>query len=389
MQPRPPRPLTPAGRHVAFGYYDRCPWEADGRRHLALALPHCHGLPQPHERAGVCVIDHADGDALREIATTAAWNHQQGAMTHWLRAEPGRIVYNDREDDRVFARVIESDGRRVRDLPRPVYALSPDGRLAASIDFARIQRRGYSYAVANPALLGGDPLPVEDGLWVMDTATGAARLLASYRDMAALHPDPDELPGTFVWLNHPAFNRDGSRLFVLFRYFINRTASWKTYLFTVGVDGGGLRCVLPHVYWQSGGITHQEWGREPDEILVDAHFRQRGGGEFTVFRDDGRPPVFRVIAPGALAHGHQMFSPDGRWLVTDSYPQDGIQYLKLVRVADGLVVPLAAMRHPPQAPGEHDWRCDLHPRWRPDGRAISIDAWHDGQRRIWLIELDG
>ena len=383
------RPITPAGRHAAFGYYDRCPWSSDLRYHLALAMPHQDQLPGPDEHATVCVVNHQQGDRFTEIAQTHAWNHQQGAMTMWLPREPGHLIFNDRERDRIFSRVVDLNGREVRRLPRPIYNLSPDGRWACSLDFARIQRRGYSYAVTNPADTGGPLLPADDGLWVMDTLTGASRLICSYAQMAALHCEPHDLPGTFCWLNHPAFNGDGSRLFVLFRYFTKPAAAdggrpWKTYLFTVGSDGSHPRLRIPHAWWK---CTHQEWGRLPDELLVDQNLRDRGG-EFTVCQDNDAPLHFSLLAPGSVQHGHQMFSPDHRLLLTDTYPdRDGLQHLRLADVTTGATTELLAMKHAPTTPATTDVRCDLHPRWRPDGLAISLDSVHDGHRRIWIAEL--
>ena len=39
--------LTPEPGNFLFGYYDRCPWDAAGRRHLALRIPQQERLPDP------------------------------------------------------------------------------------------------------------------------------------------------------------------------------------------------------------------------------------------------------------------------------------------------------------------------------------------------------
>jgi len=32
-------------------------------------------------------------------------------------------------------------------------------------------------------------------------------------------------------------------------------------------------------------------------------------------------------------------------------------------------------------------RCDLHPRWSRDGRKVSIDSAHSGQRQIYALDV--
>ena len=33
-------------------------------------------------------------------------------------------------------------------------------------------------------------------------------------------------------------------------------------------------------------------------------------------------------------------------------------------------------------------RCDLHPRWSPDGREIAVDSCHDGKRGLYTLGVD-
>jgi hypothetical protein len=34
-----------------------------------------------------------------------------------------------------------------------------------------------------------------------------------------------------------------------------------------------------------------------------------------------------------------------------------------------------------------DIRCDLHPRWSPDGRSVTFDSVHGGDRQIYMIDV--
>jgi hypothetical protein len=43
--------LTPEPGHYFFGYYDRCAWNADNTKHLALKVGQCERLPERGETA--------------------------------------------------------------------------------------------------------------------------------------------------------------------------------------------------------------------------------------------------------------------------------------------------------------------------------------------------
>ncbi|MGI5868721.1 MAG: TolB family protein [Kiritimatiellia bacterium] len=383
--------LTPGEGHFMFGYYDRCAWDATGQHHLALQIPQQSRLPEPGETAEVGIVERGR-PGFQRLATTQAWCHQQGAMTLWLPQRPGCFIYNDFIEEangrwKPVARIYDLARGLVGQYDRPVYAMSPDGRLAAALDFSRIPRRGYSYARAT--FKGAPPDLDNDGLWILDLETGKTRLVASYRALIEAHPLPYDLEqgADCIWLNHAIFNCDGSRVMVLFRTCANPASPWPwhTYMFTMRVDGGELACPLPHTLWRESAISHQIWGRAPGEILIDANWCGRGY-EYVVFDSTRQRFQANRISKGMGPMGHTVFSPDGRWMAADTYSIDGVQRLSLVRVSDGALTEVGRFRH--QAGNDLvDVRCDLHPRWSSDGRVLTVDSIHDGHRRIYALDV--
>jgi len=63
--------LTPEAGHFAFGYYDRQPWDAAGRHHLAVRFPQQERLPEPGERAMIGLVD-AASRRFQPLAETEA-----------------------------------------------------------------------------------------------------------------------------------------------------------------------------------------------------------------------------------------------------------------------------------------------------------------------------
>ena len=383
--------LTPEDGHYTFGYYDRCPWDADQRLHLALRIPQQTRLPLGGEPAQVGYIDRAER-RFHAVTETRAWCHQQGAMTLWLKHKPGTFVYNDfvREGSRwrPVAQTFSLDSGTGERYEVPIYTLSRDGRWGVTLNFGRIPRRGYSYALAR--------LPVEqyipdldaEGLSLVDMFTGELRLIASYRQLIAVHPFPYDLEGAYLWLNHAIFNADASRVMVLFRHCANpeHPSPWKTHMVTMRLDGSDLRCSLPDIFWRSGAISHQIWGRTPEEILVDADWCGRGH-ELVVFDESRHPIQAHRISRGMGPAGHLNFSPDGRWMAADTYPdREGIQRLALVEVSTGRWLELGRFSHRTEGV-VGDVRCDLHPRWSADSSLLTVDTIHDGPRRVYLLDV--
>lgn len=391
--------LTPEPGHYTFGYYDRCAWDSETLYHLALRIPQQTRLPAPGEPADVGYV-HRETRTFHKVAETLAWCHQQGAMTLWLSHRVRTFVYNDfvREGGgwRPVARIHNLDRGEVGHYDVPIYAMSRDGRWGVSLNFGRIPRRGYSYALA--------PLPEErpqpdldqEGLSRVDMVSRETKLIASYRQLIAAHPLPYDLgadavaPGAYLWLNHAIFNSDGSRVMVLFRTApaMIPARPWRTYMYTMNLDGSDLRCSLSDLFWRGGQISHQIWGRTPDEILVDAEWCGRGH-EYIVFDETQHPFQAHRISRGMGPAGHLNFSPDGRWMVADTYPNtDGVQRLALVGVGTGGLTELGCFNHrKPGAVG--DMRCDLHPRWSPDGCWLTVDTIHDGERKIYGLDMRG
>jgi hypothetical protein len=387
--------LTPEEGEYLFGYYDRCPWNEDDSLHLALKTSPLNRLPLPGETAEVGYINR-DEKRFVKMAKTRAWCHQQGAMTLWLRQRKNVFVFNDylESEKKPCARIMDISGSELGRYDRPVYSISGDGKWAASLNFGRIPRRGYSYADLPLACESEIPDLDNDGLFIIELGTGKQELIVPYREFINAHPIPYSLAGSYYYLAHAVFNCDSSRIMILFEQIgtQNEVSSCLTSLFTVNIDGSELLCPLPSPYWREnteGGadrISHQLWGRFPREIIVDANWC-RQGNQYVVF-DESKPSLrAEKISDGFGPHGHLVFSPDNRWLAADTYPDsDNVERLGLVDTATGELTKIGRFRHHP-ASELADLRCDLHPRWSHNSKTITVDTIHDRQRKIYLLDL--
>ena len=144
---------------------------------------------------------------------------QLGAAAQW-GATDHELFFNDldtKAGERSACGWTPISGER-RNLDGPVFEVSRDGKLAASICLMRsaITQRGYGVVVPTEVLPWNDGAVSDDGVYLTDTATGKCRMVASYKDIvdacgeAVLPTDTDQGGG---YHGHQiSWNPQGTRL---------------------------------------------------------------------------------------------------------------------------------------------------------------------------------
>ncbi len=383
QEPPPIHAVTRGPKFHWFGYYDKLQFDPTGRYALCNEVDFEHRSPGPGDAIKVGMVDLEDGDRWIELGESRAWNWQQGCMLQWIPGSRTEVIWNDREGGRFVSRVLDVRTRRLRTLPGPIYALSPDGRWSVAPDFRRLHdtRPGYGYAgPADPNR--GLPAPEDAGIWKMDLAGGEARLIVTFADALKVPPPQADWAGAKHWYNHLLFNTDGSRFCFLHRWAPpNRTGAFKTRLITASPEGKDLHLLDPN-----GWTSHFIW-RDPSHILAWA-WHPSHKNRFYLFED--RTDRVEVVGPDVMTvNGHCSYLPGNRWILNDTYPdKERMQHLYLYHVESGMRVPLGRFLLPREYSGE--WRCDLHPRFGPAGRKVTIDSPHGGDgRQMYLIDIGG
>ncbi|MBA4386715.1 MAG: hypothetical protein C0404_01970 [Verrucomicrobia bacterium] len=378
--------LTVGPKHHWFGYYDKTPWSFDHRFVLCMESDFADRPPVAGDRIRLGVVDTTKGNRMFEpFAETAAWCWQTGCMLQWLPGSGRRVVYNTREGNHFAAVVHDLDRGDRKVLPLPVFCVTPDGRTALSINFSRLARYrpGYGYAGV-PDPFEQDLTPEKDGIWRMDLASGRHELILPTAAAAATEPTP-EMAGVAHRFNHVQVNTTGTRFGVLHRFMRRKGAGDLTRLLTANIDGSEV-CVLnpnrlsSHYDWRDGDHL-LIWARVPG-TTIDAPKHC-----YIVFTD--KTKEFELFGEGDLPEGdgHCSYSPDRRWVLTDTYPSnvDQKQTLILYHPGSRRRVDIGRFLHPPPFGGEY--RCDLHPRWNRYGTKICFDSVCDGTRQLYAADV--
>ncbi len=369
--------LSTCPKHHFFGYYGINPWDSTTRYHLALETDFHTHRPMPEDVATVGLVDRNTHQFIPHAKTTA-FNLQQGSMMHWIDATAAaEFTFNDWEEDTLVSRALNPTTGDVRTIKGAIAAVSPTAPLAIGLNYGRMAhcRAVVGYAThSKPSDI--EAQPETDGLYQLNLRDGNSKLVRSIADVIRASGDA-RMVGKRTWFNHVLFNTDGTRLLFFCR--VRAETGFYTSLWTVNPDGTDLEMQIPFGY----RVSHFDW-RTPTRILVSSDIVDEMG--FVEFTDGARD--FTPIGRGVLPHdGHASFSPDRQWLLCDTYPRgpERLAQLMVYNIAENRKIVLGEFHHEEQFTG--DIRCDLHPRWAPDGQAITFDSVHEGSRQIYFLEL--
>lgn len=348
---------------------------------------------QPHDKGEVGYFDLRNKNKWTKIGETTAWNWQQGCRLQWIPGSSEKIIWNDCSDDglSLVSRMYNINTKKTSTLPIPVYTISPDGKTALSVNFERIIHGGCNYVcVENP--LKDIWAPGDIGIWKMDLKTEKIDMLMSVRDMAQiLYPDgfpADTLNGTLYFFRE-GFNPSGNR-FIAFvkdaREVSPGQTKARTEGFSMNLDGKDVRYFYKepsHHFWLNDfEIMDNGFHKDPETgESVRGYFR---------FADDGTGNAKEKYFDAP--NGHITLHKNGEWILTDTYTIDGYIYLYMYHIPTKKFVPLGKLAYKlggeifTENPGI--FRVDLHPRFSPDGKIVSIDSSHEGVgRQMYLINI--
>jgi hypothetical protein len=134
------------------------------------------------------------------------------------------------------------------------------------------------------------------------------------------------------------------------------------------------------------GGSHFNW-KDDKTLAVTAKWEDRVYGHtiFTV----GEEEKVQHIGAGILDFdGHCLFSPNGKFMSSDGYFNEYFERSwVMIRLEDQAVMPIGAF-YVPEIYRNTYTRCDLHPRFRPDGAQIGFNSVHEGSRQVYIRNIE-
>jgi len=350
-----------------FGYYNLSPENVNG---LVLCC-------ESEKNKDHIKIHLLNGDKTKETITTKAWNWQQGCMLQWSYNHSNIFYYNDysQYSNHYVTKVYDINKNKIVDeLPIPICCIAKDETYALSLNFERLalMRPDYGYFCNKNVSL---PDNKNDGIWKIDLKTKEISLIITLKRLIDLNT-VETMKDAEHKVNHIDIAPNSKRFMFLHRWVGPQGRFMR--LITSDSDGNNLFILngdkmTSHSCW---------WGN--DKIISFCHTSEFNNS-YVVF-DDLTHEKKLMSEKLPTFDGHPSVSPDGKWMITDSYPElDRMSKLFLYNIKNDDFKCLGRFYQPLKYVGKD--RIDLHPKWNLNGSKVYIESGHDGQRKLYQIDL--
>jgi Tol biopolymer transport system component len=174
-------------------------------------------------------------------------------------------------------------------------------------------------------------------------------------------------------VNHLMIRPDGKRFMFLHRW-VKGSIRYSR-LLTCNSDGTNLFNLSDNDF-----VSHCCW-KNNDQSLSYLNKKDKGKGYYLL---NDFTQEYVSIYPELKMDGHPTFSPNGKSVITDTYP-DRKRIQSLYKMEGTKVTRVARFFSPFKYKG--DVRCDLHPRWNYSGDKVCIDATFEGKRAVYVAYI--
>ena len=366
----------PVKNNSFFGYYNISPFNNNG------GLLWCETTEKKTGGSKYSSVNIVYYNALlnnkKVIAKSKAWNWQQGCMLQWFADSDHKIIYNNynEENNDYYSEIYDNQTNRRKKLSKPIYSVSNDGSFALTLNFDRnsLMRPSYGYFRKQNIDLPSD---ANDGIWFIDIEKNTSKLIISLDYLKKFKPDPTMVNSKHK-VNHIDIAPDGKRFMFLHRW-IGPQGRFHRLMTANCRDGSDL-------FFLTGIelVSHNCWMTDSKNIVS---FSRLNDGRDRYNRYTDKKGFVETIGDNDFfKDGHPSISPDGRWMLTDDYPDKSkFSRLYLYDLLNKKQHILGIFHQPFKYSGEN--RIDLHPKWSKDGKFVSIDSGHRGKREFHVINV--
>jgi hypothetical protein len=402
-----------------FGYYNYDVISKDGRKLLCNRATFDGRQITAEDKLELGWYDLPSG-CWHHIATTDSFNWQQGAMLQWMPNDEDKVIYNISMDNHFCSIIhdIKSDDKKIINFP--TYCVTPDGKYSIALNYERSYWcRAYHYqTVKNPEY--DVQIALDDGVFKVDLEKNRVERIVDIKDVVALDTQ-DDFKNAKHWFEHIMINNAGDRIAFLHRF--SYGTAYNTRLLICGINGENLQIIDG---WKENDWSHFGWKGDREFVIYSVKRNAfQAGYAKSVQKVKSRFSLMSIIdwavhLPGLRLikdrlkpnerfyklykevdgkftfsvnydnrmfsiDGHPSFTVDGRYMITDSYPDEtGKQRLMIFDCQNKKGITVAKLDAPLSG---NPASCDLHPKLSFGGKYVAVDTAYTGKHRMIVFEI--
>lgn len=359
---------APTDENLFFGYYDKSPWNSS----MTKLIYHSY-FKKSQKFVDIKCFDLVE-KTVEVVGRTETWNFQQGAMTQWIN--DSTLIFNSLvEGNRLGAVTLNLTNGEKREIPIPIQCLHPNGEEFISLNYKRLMllRPDYGY-VQTVENFAEEMDYAKDGLWLLNLSDSVYKLILTIDELIN-NKTVETMNKSKHKFNHVMYSPDGTNVVFMHRWIGAQGKFSRLYVYNVQSEKYKLLLderMISHYSWVNNSelITWARYNGVDNYYIVNVD-----NEEVRTFGDNCK--IFGDGHPSASWQNENI-------IVSDSYPDKGrIRTLFLMSKGSNDAEIIGRFHSPWNYEGTA--RCDLHPRWSPDGKTISIDSAHSKTRGTYLI----
>lgn len=357
-----------------FGYYDKSPLSSDGKY---LIYHSCNNttkkLPDPKIAINIILKEFKTNQELARFKSYA-YNWQQGSKLQWL--EKNTFIFNDFDSKRniYVSNIVNTDTCKiVKQIDFPIYDCYKNYGLSINYDRLNLLRPDYGYRNHNFISKTAIRDITNDGIFFINLNDNQCKLLLSLQKIVDIEKTK-LMDRAYHKINHIMISPNGKSFIFLHRYFVNGTKFDR--LFLSNITATKVRILSDHEM-----ISHCFW---KDNSNIVSYMRRFDSGDkfFNINIDTSEITVIGEGIIDQYGDGHP--NCNGNKLIFDTYPNKARMKELLIYDIDSKCLKVIGEFYE-SFDFKGETRCDLHPRWSPDGKLIFFDSVHDNTRNLYYL----
>ena len=355
-------------KNIFFGYYDHMPFSKDMKYFL------CHEISS---ELSLNLYDFLTSKIKlkKNLSNTQHFNLQQGIRPIWI--DNNKVIFNRVLNNKLISSIYDIKNDRFNDFDFPVQEISEKNNIMISMDYSNLDiiNKDYGYG-----LKGEVSQKKINGIIGYNYILDKSIFEISSEKIHSISQNKN-LPMSECEFNHISHSPYDDSFVFIYR---NKSHKGFSELYHYNYRENDLK-----VIYSGSLMSHYCW---IDRNIIFAYLEYNSkAGFFEIDYNDSINLTQKILynSEDNASDGHPSVSPDNKWIVYDSYPDKARQsHLYIVRNDLNMKsqkILIGKFYSPLKFNGYN--RCDLHPRWSPDGKYISIDSAHEGERRTYLIDV--